>query len=70
MKEVTTIQIYREDLDKLNSRAKKTDNLRDILSNCINGTDKGDFEEAHVPEGGRFKLSKAAGKTIEWRVKS
>ena len=28
------------------------------------------FEEAQVPENGRIRLTKAAGKVIEWRIKS
>ena len=34
--EITTIQIYREDLSMLNKYCKKTENLRDLLHEVIN----------------------------------
>lgn len=77
METTTTVQIYKSDLAKLNDIADRAQPLRDVIRNILvcafdklkQPSSDAIFETATVPANGRVRLTKAGGKTIEWRIK-
>lgn len=66
----TTIVVEKETRDKLDELATRKQTLNDIIKILISGYNASEvFEEAEVPESGRVRLTRAAGKVIEWRIK-
>lgn len=71
MNDKTTIQVDTDIRDRLDKLAVRKQPLNDVIKRLLDNTTYfGKFEENQVPENGRVRLTKAAGKLIEWRIKS